>query len=104
MATSAPRSAAAMAIARPSRFAAPVTSTIFPESVRSFMVIRRFYAPASVPVPALETLQKNCYTPTHDADSRGHCLFAQGMSSLRDRQRESRQAHKRGGFTWREID
>ena len=53
----------------------------------------------------LETVHRNCYTPSHDAASGSRHLFPQGMSSLRNRQGEHRQARtKRGGFTWREID
>src|SRR5208282_4377856 len=93
MATSAPFSAAASAIARPSRLAAPVTRMILPERACPLLVvISRFYAPM-----CLETLHRNCYTPSHDGAPGGYCLFPQGMSSLRNRQGEPRQTSQ----TWR---
>src|SRR5580700_6627555 len=91
MATSAPFSAAAREIARPNRFAAPVTSIVLPERRVACIVIRKFYA-VLPGIPRVGKPPPKLLHSPHDAASGSCCLFPQGMSSLRDSQREHRQA------------
>src|SRR5208282_2564970 len=118
IATSAPFSAAAKAIARPSRLAAPVTSIVFPDSARPFEVvpsaISRFYPVFDLYLcPCLALLRpsvtwKSCTetaTLPRMTAPREVVVYSRKVCHLCEIVKESLvKREKRGCFNWREVD
>ncbi len=52
----------------------------------------------------LETAHENCYTPSHDGASGGHRYSRKGCHLCEIVKESLVKLHKRGGFTWREVD